>query len=596
MPNFSVRLIDAPSVVAIINGYTPFTPDGGIFCGGYQGPLYPNPTTLISPKTKFNPYDYMGGNGNMPTVTSRSLPNTGDRYRGLGKGNPGIRYKNPGHILGVIDTYCRMSYGLGFYKLLRLGQASYSFAPLIDVQIPFKVLNNNGSLDNKTIGMAELYPYFSPSPNSWLFAYVPNIFYNTKTTFNPRTFEPFVFDGSGPETGGSSISFEALFGGVYIRSYFDTIPYFRALFEEMATLIAGIYNFNTFEEGLVDDETGPWALEGTLVADLPCPAKPIEGSPWHESSINPTLGTLNAHPEGTDYGEWAYPISPFHYYNACKTLSAPEALLLLTGSPDYHENRPGTPSANYEYRSLTELNAVVNLLPIQTNSFLYSFGAKWDSVPPSLLPFAESTPITAATQVVYSICDICFTTFVPGSITISVNAEIENYVRRWFMAASLGGGQETFFANSERRFIFSTSVTNNFGWDRDWFGVQGESVNTVWAAEGVFTAGERLGEQEDIQTTTTFKDLSKFESVANLTIPEGGGSRTVRARLILQSKTMGGWKPTEDVYLLFGPFDHETLKMFITIDIGHFGTMTHNVHIPLRLDRYYDVEGLPPTE
>lgn len=437
-----------------------------------------------------------------------------------------------------------------------------------------------------------------PHPRAWLHAYVPYQYYNAKTNFNPRTFEPFVFDGSGPESGSSSIDFKSLFGGVYIRSYFSAIPYLRGYLESMADLVNGNENFESLRELLIGDETGPWALQGYLVADLPSPAKPIEGSMWKEGVINPTLGTINARPESEDYGEWAWPISPHRFFNACTTLSAEDALFLLTGSAAYHENRPGTSSANYEYRSLTELNAVVNLVPIMTNSFLYAYGAKWDSAPPSLQTFAGEFPISAATYVVYSITDICFTTFVPGNVTITVSAEIENYVRRWFMAASLGGGQETFFANSERRFIFSTSVSNNFGWDRGWFDVPVENANNVWAAEGVFTAGERLSDDpDDLQTTTTFIDLSRFESSANLIIPDtGGGARTVRGRIILQSKTMGGWKPTTNVYQLFGPFDHETLKMFVTVQVGESFTMTHFSHIPLWQDRYYDVEGLPPTE
>ena len=81
-----------------LQGYNPFQPDMGILCGGYQGPLYPQPTTLSYPG--FDPYLYTD-----PIASTYTMDKG---YTGLNIGDPGIDYKNPGHILGLLDTFSRM--------------------------------------------------------------------------------------------------------------------------------------------------------------------------------------------------------------------------------------------------------------------------------------------------------------------------------------------------------------------------------------------------------------------------------------------------------------------------------------------------------
>src|SRR3990172_11908730 len=80
-------------IKSILHGYNPFMPNAGIFAGGYQGPLYPSPTTLILPSQGFDPYQF----ANL-MMSQYQMKSTGDIYEGLGKGNPGNNYLNFGHL------------------------------------------------------------------------------------------------------------------------------------------------------------------------------------------------------------------------------------------------------------------------------------------------------------------------------------------------------------------------------------------------------------------------------------------------------------------------------------------------------------------
>jgi len=561
-------LLESPILITLINGYNPFTPDAGIFCGGYQGPLYPNPTSLIltGVQTAFDPNDFRD-----PAPSNYTMKSEPDYYEGLGSGNPSSNYGNPGHILGIIDTYSRMSYGLNIIAKARTGYESDLFEPILPVILPFVATSD---FTEQTIGSTNLYPAYSEIPSDYIKGIVTE---DSIITLNPRTEEPYIFEGTKHIPLTAAIDFPFLFENVLLDSYRKTIPYLRNLFIDMAN---AIIDFDTFVELTIDGDNGPWAIQGNLLADMPQPLPDTPESVWY--TAEEASSTLNNDPGETEYGVWSYSSFPFFYFQKCTTLTQPQAIKLLTGSELYHEN-----SANYNYKSLTELNGVINLLPIQTHGFTHKTAPRWSPPAPTLAGFQVSGPeIVCPTVTNYLICDICFTTYVPGSITMAVNASIENFVRRWFYYAPFYD-DESFFAQSERQFLFTTSVTNNFTWDRKWFGrgVTAQEDNIV-ASESVFTVGERIGYPGQ-QPFTTFIDLSEFAAETIIEIPEGGGARTVRGRIILQSKTLGGWEPSEGAYGLAGPFDREELNLDLNITIGEL-ILTHSVFVPLQFPRYYE--------
>ncbi len=149
-------LTDNKLVSLALHGYGPFQPEVGIFCGAYQGIMYPNPTTLSYPG--FDPYLFLE-----PTPVEFNPNRT---YTGLGIGNPGIDYKNPGHILGLLDTFGRMSYGIGVLQAIANGEdGSTLIGPSVDLSLPL-VLNSDFS--DASIGLGNIYPSITEAPSAYI--------------------------------------------------------------------------------------------------------------------------------------------------------------------------------------------------------------------------------------------------------------------------------------------------------------------------------------------------------------------------------------------------------------------------------------------
>lgn len=543
----STQILNSPVLLTLVNGYTPFTPDAGIFCGGYQGPLYPNPTTFIIPDFKFDVVPFQN-----PVATAYIMKNTGDVYdSGFGIGNPGIKYRNPGHILGILDTFCRMSYGLGIIQAARQGIESFDINPIIDIVLPFKKINSvgPGGVVDITRGFSDLYPAYSEIPSDYLKQFVVDQI----LVLDPRTDEPYIFGGTKCIPNTNKIDLELLFDKILLRSYVGLPEIFRTFFTDLNSSISDFNNQKIVQLSF----DGPWGKEGTLIADLP---NPLEDLP--EWLIDSRANNIEVFADDAGYLDGDGIPHKYNYINQCTTIAVPQAKKILTGNEDFHQNSETV----YEYRSLTELNSVINLLPIQTHALQYYYTTDYQdgSLPPT---FDRPGGIVFVS---YLICDICFTTFQKDEISISVTSEINNLDRslifNYFATDIL-----TF--NSERQFLFASSVTNKFAWDRKWFGIE-DNEQTETFEDGVFTT--KYYDNFALGWTQDFIESSPFS--ANRTLVVGDGAHTIRGRIILKSKC--AMDATFGIHSPFFTFNFEQLKLDLNITIGSL-TSTHSFALPI---------------
>lgn len=300
-----------------VHGLDSFMPENGAFCGGYQGLLYPNPTTLSYPG--FNPYQYLNPVASVYTADTQ--------YTGLGAGNPGIDYKNPGHVLGLLDTFSRMAYGLGMFLATHAGEDSVGESP-VGINIPMLGLE-----EALALGTSAIYPSLCSLPTDWINSFIilstgkvlPTDPANAHTpTINPLDEE----------------EWNRLFLDKLILSYYGMSQYLRSVIEALAIAAEPLSIKNelqfSFDEPRLYNEYGK-----------------IPIGPWQF----PHLSSLNYH-------ELSENLKVIHQ---CKTLSPGKALNVLTGSDTYHDGYDGM----NEYRSLTELNSVINLVPLRTTGATY---------------------------------------------------------------------------------------------------------------------------------------------------------------------------------------------------------------------------------
>jgi hypothetical protein len=436
------------SMFLAINGYHPFSPDAGIFCGGYQGPLYPNPTKLIAPETGFNPLTFQN-----PDATPYRMASSGDAYYpGLGIGNPGINYRNPGHLLGIIDTFGRMSYGLSVLKAARDLSISSQIDPSVNINIPLLKFTEgtfDGAIDPIQMSLSDIYPAYSEIPSDYLRTFIES----EELVFNPRTNEPFVFGGEKYKPNTNNINLELLFRNVSLESYQNLPELFQQYFQDMVTFA------NQME--LTSENRNEWFARFLLI-DSPLPGTQFYdaiGSLLFFDSTAPRIVSLLNNPveEPLDFGNG---YSGDGYTNKLEVLTREEALTLMTGENQFHNIN----NNQYEYRSLTELNSVIDIIPIQTHAF------QWDglisSIPDTLNPLG-------ITRTFFSVSFTDVILNIIGNINIpqiTINGNIR------MIKESTGGNIGPFtIAPAEmalqRNMAVSTSHTNAFTWDKSWFGV-----------------------------------------------------------------------------------------------------------------------------
>jgi len=493
----AINIKDSPSILTMVHGYTPFTPDAGIFCGGYQGPLYPNPSTFIIPDFEFSTLLFQN-----PVATQYTMLNTGDVYdSGFGPGNPGIHYGNPGHLLGILDTFWRMSYGLAVIDAARNSSEAFSITPAVEIIIPLLKFTDgtfDGTISTVTIDRSDLYPAFSEIPSDYLGAFVED----GELVLNPRTSEPFVFGGAKHAPSVTPINLELLFRNVSLDSYYGLPEIFQGYYSNLADYADDFAGQITVE--LTSD--GPWGTDGSLIADLP---NPIDDPVDFPTGDNDTVFVEDA---GL-YGE-------YEYLNKCKSLSVLESLRLMTASTAFHKPN----EIQYEYRSLTELNSVTNLLPIQMNGLKYYY-----TLDTAAFPRQSWTLAGGIVYVSYAICDVCINTFQKDSINLSFDADITTIDD---IASILN------HRNVSRQFKFIYSMTNKFGWDRKWYNLTDNTESSEESQENFYISQtldngvppDALGEFPILPTSTDFSFSKNFEV--------GNGLHTIRARMIVKSKVL----------------------------------------------------------
>lgn len=130
--------------------------------------------------------------------------------------NPGISIYNPGHILGLLDTYCRQSCGLNVLSQVRNGVDDIQ-GGIVAVSIPLRRAGGG----TKDIGYADLYPAFCEEPTAYI---------NRFKVKDWRRYYPVV----------APVDFTSLFDGASVYSYFDIPQRFRDLFGQMASIAGGM--------------------------------------------------------------------------------------------------------------------------------------------------------------------------------------------------------------------------------------------------------------------------------------------------------------------------------------------------------------------
>lgn len=495
---------------AAIHGYHPFNPDAGIFAGGYQGPLYPNPTTLFSPNTSFNSYLYQ-----IPFPTPHIMKNTGDFYEGLGVGNPGINYRNPGHILGIFDTYLRMSYALNIIKSTRILSMANKFGRSVEVNIP--LLGTDGATIQKILTWSDIYPSFSEEPDDYIINFVDD----TGLILDPRTSEPFNFDGDKYEPNVSVIDFNVLFTGLHVFSYGGMPEKFQDYCSQLIDF-AQTYLDQQEEIGLEDVPFDPF----TPVTDIP------RHYPFEDRLA--FLEDADVEFNGTSE---EFEIFPNRFGSNFKILDRTTALKSMTGNDIFHKVDENL----YEYRSLTELNSVINIIPVQG----YSFTFNCLTSDPDITDSSGRPPNQQKRfYVVFSLVDVIINilNLSDKSISIEGSVELEYQVPTiGFFQFGINENQNIKFpqtpaAQIQRRVFVATSHTNSFTWDRVWLGLDQFNDKTL----------ENLSMNHDItdinSVTIIPNDILDFSK--NFTLQQG--NNCIRTRILGHS--MGFVEGTDNAF------------------------------------------------
>lgn len=504
----------------MLQGYNPFQPDVGIFCGGYQGPLYPNPTTLIYPG--FEPLDYRE-----PRASRYQMDAS---YSGLGMGNPGINPRNPGHILGIFDTFSRMSYGIGLLIDVFAGTdgTPSTINPVVDVIIPMYG-------DDEDVLMSDIYPSLSEVPTDWINGFT--VAYNGKVSPDPRPLAQFPILGHGhsPTTSPIDIdAFERLFGKKTSLAYFGMPEYFQSLIETLSTtaneyLSTKVEHFFTLEDPSFFNRYGH------------------QNSPKFFDSL-PAPDFNERSSQGTSYLQ-------------CVVHNPSRALETLTGSTNFHEGR----DIRNEYRSLTELNSVINIVPVQMVGATFWEDVKGYRTVDGAVEVDDQTGRTfrvASYMIVDLVLNISDIFHHPATITIDGEATIDNLlgdhaielyyyseIRREFTGFSTIEGdsiQKIYPPRqySKKNIDIRISETNQFAWDKGWLGqplVQDlefvEQTESLMVEDGgVIIRGKPAGESWGPWVGhLIYMDQSSLVQPFNKTFTLGAGCTSIRMRVFLRN-------------------------------------------------------------
>lgn len=523
------QLTDHKLISLILHGYNPFQPDIGIFCGGYQGPLYPNPTTLIYPGfdvlsyAKYNTLGYeMNGS-----------------YSGLGIGNPSIDTRNPGHVLGILDTFSRMSYGVGVLMAVFEGSdgTPTTINPVVDVVIPMEQ-------NDTDVEMSDIYPSLSEKPTDWIDSFTVNELGQIDPDPRPMTIFPTPGGHYIPKTHPiDADAFQRLFGGKSIFAYFGMPKYFQSVMGVLS-VTADEYMSEKTEHGFYLEN--PASFNSYSSQTSPGFFHPIPDPDYSERNS-----------EGTCYLQ-------------CVVNTPSQALEILTGSTDFHDGK----GIMNEFRSLTELNSVINIIPVQMAGATFWEDVKdpWfrDGIPYAWDYGGRSFQVASymIVDLVLNISDIISNTAtvtIDGIATISplitsVAAEsYRSYVIVKAFSPIAGRGdiiitENGATQNSKKNVDISMSETNEFSWDKVWLdeslirdtNFSEESISLLLSNGGSRTKttpyggspGPWIGEFIDM-------DQSDFEVPFNKTFTLGAGCTSIRMRAFLRNRHVIGQRATQ---------------------------------------------------
>ncbi len=497
-------LVSNKIISLALQGYNPFQPDCGIYCGGTQGIIYPNPTTLISPSTDFRPQDHR--------EPIASIYNILPPYNGLGIGNPGIDYKNPGHILGLLDTFCRMSYGISILQSIHDGiDIIGSVTPSVAITLPTKDVN----LISREIKMSDIYPSLSEVPNDWLSYFTVD---PTTGAITPDI-RPWI-----PFTVGSPYSpivnpvntdeLKRLFTNISVFSYQEIITYFRIIIETLYTAIQPLATKTTTSFTLTNAKHFDTFTHDTWMPDY-------DDSNYDGTSIID---------EGT-------------YSHQCAILTPQQALNALTKSNAYHDSDQPN---QFEYRSLVEINSSINLVPIQAagalfqSDIIYPIGGGISDLSLHGFWIYAFTIIDVMINLSESEADLG-TVSVNGDVTIKglitdpspfyTEAEYREISDPpqvgWAEAGATGDTTTTEYdilQRSKKRVDMRAILTNKHSFDKNWLDTESDEQYYV------------IGEERDILLSQGDIDISDFIVPFSKIFNFNAGCNSLKMRFIIRNK------------------------------------------------------------
>ena len=486
-----------------LQGYQPFRVEDGIYCGGFQGPLYPNPTTLSAPSILFDPYQYTG--------FIASVYDPSDYYSGLGVGDPGIDYKNPGHVLGIFDTFARMSYGINILNFIHDGEdADGSIDQAVNVRLPLVDVEYNSS----PITVGDIYPSLFEAPAGWIDAF--EVKDNGKVT--SMTYKP-------PANLIDEVALNGLFADKSVFSYFGMPAYFRNIIDGLSTAAQGLSTQS-------DNEF--------TVSSL--------------SNLNVYAGGL-FYPDTGEGGEQQYAelTETGVIHHKCEVSSPAKALKILTGDTSYHNGIMEEDTVN-EYRSLTELNSVVNIVPVQTIGMSHNvvLHVPLISYPPGGEMVITYPETSARFFYVFSYINSDLAINVsdipsePGGSAGTVSIEGTLTMKHMVgdadpMIRTITVGEYTFdlapYQSFNRFGYIKMALDNQYSWDRGWLGV-GDNSDSYSTSDG---NDQIIGPYSEVEELDTSDFVIPFSNTFTLT--PGCNNIMMRVRGRSRERVMPGDLP-----------------------------------------------------
>jgi len=441
-------------------GYNPFRPDVGIFCGGFQGPLYPNPTALLlEGLPSFNPVEFQDV---IPIVYQL------DQYIGLGKGIPGIKIRNPGHFFGIMDTFYRMSYGLKILDTLRKAETDVS-DPIVDIIIPLILLQSVGMsverIDTE-FKIDQLYPKLTEIPSDYIASFdVDNPIHTPVSNLDDTMFDIF-----------KDVTFK--------EGYINLVTTLRTALQ---SLQVEAQNFETRKHYFL--------TSSSLI--------PGRDPLWDPLSQFETFTLAGTSPQFVTT-QIANRIGT--YLSNHTSLPVNTAIKQINQDGIFH-GEVDPQIGSLDHRSVTELNGVTNLLPVQIH-------ARSDNFIGPLEDF--TTAVVGASSLsrfwVIMSLNLNITAQTETSITITgkMNLDVNNNnITMWSPRrdGQVGGPSEECVEGSfhsvipinegrafiKHRIITNIKVINDFTWDKVWFGLPDTSFEV---------SDEKLVESETLENLT----------------------------------------------------------------------------------------------